>query len=157
MPCAISASVDARGAGAAGAVVAPDRLAGLGDHAEAVAADAGHVRLDHAEHRDRGHRRVGRIAARAQRLDRGERRQRMRGRRHALAGDDRRAARQMEVAAHAGRLRGKGAQFAGRSAQCMYSIQQRNGAAQMPSCRRLGKIHLTISNSPNPNQCFDAR
>ncbi len=40
--------------GAARAVIAPDRLAGLGDEGEAVAADAGHVRLDHGHDADRG-------------------------------------------------------------------------------------------------------
>jgi len=87
-------------AGAAGAVVAPDRLPRHVQHAEAIAADAGHLRLDHAQHRDRGHRRVGCVTARAQRLDGGKARQRVRGRGHALAGDDRRAARQLKVAAH---------------------------------------------------------
>jgi hypothetical protein len=41
-------------AGAAGAVVAPHRPARRVDHGEAIAADAGHVRLDHAQHRHRG-------------------------------------------------------------------------------------------------------
>jgi len=87
-------------AGAAGAVVTPDRLPRHVQHAEAIAADAGHLRLDHAQHRDRGDRRVGGVAAGAQRLDGGKARQRMRGGGHALAGDDRRAARELKIAAH---------------------------------------------------------
>ena len=46
-------------AGTAGAVIAPDRLSGHMQHAEAVPADAGHVRLDHAQDGHRGHRCVG--------------------------------------------------------------------------------------------------
>src|SRR5262249_30337118 len=87
-------------AGAAGTVVAPDRLPRHVQHAEAIAADARHLRLDDAQHGGRGHRRVGCVAAGAQRLDGGKARQGMRGRRHALAGDDRRAARQLKIAAH---------------------------------------------------------
>src|SRR5262249_47957495 len=49
---------------------------------------------------DRGHRRVGGVAAGAQRLDGGEAREGVRGGGHALAGDDRRAARQLKIAAH---------------------------------------------------------
>ena len=37
-----------------------------------TAADAGHLRLDHAQDRDRGDRRVGGVTAGAQRLDGGE-------------------------------------------------------------------------------------
>jgi len=87
-------------AGASGAVVTPDRLTRRLQHAEAIAADAGHLRLDHAQDRDRGDCRVGGVAAGAQRLDGGEARQRMRGRGHALASDDRRAAGQLKIAAH---------------------------------------------------------
>src|SRR5450631_647398 len=50
------------GAGAAGAVIAPDRLAQLRDQAIAIAADTGHVRLDHAQRRYRRHRGIRRAA-----------------------------------------------------------------------------------------------
>ena len=73
MPCASSFSVVTAARGAAGAVVAPHRLVRLRDQAEAVAADAGHGRLDHAQHRDRGDSRIGRGAAGFERLDRRER------------------------------------------------------------------------------------
>ena len=84
----------------AGAVIAPDRLSRLCHHAEAVAADTGHVRLDDAEHRHGGYRGVGCIAPVPQRIECGKARQRMRGRGHAVAGDDRRAPGQLKVAAH---------------------------------------------------------
>src|ERR1700680_5150986 len=58
--------IDARGAsqhfeahasaGPARSVVAPKRRPRLGYEAEAVAADAGHLRLDDSEHRNRGDR-----------------------------------------------------------------------------------------------------
>ncbi len=51
------------GSRAAGAVVAPQRRAGLCDDSEAVAADAGHVGLGDAERRHRRHRRIGCRAA----------------------------------------------------------------------------------------------
>jgi hypothetical protein len=87
-------------AGAAAAVVAPHRLAGLGDQREAVAADAGHVWFNHAEHRNCGDCGIDRVAAGTQDVDGRQRRERMRGRSHAVLGDDRRAAREMEVACH---------------------------------------------------------
>ena len=86
--------------GAPGAVVAPDRRVRLGNDAEAVAADAGHVRLDDAEHRNGGDGCVRCGAARAQRLDGGLRCQLMRRRRHCVARDGRRAAGQVEIACH---------------------------------------------------------
>src|SRR5664279_5195308 len=88
------------GAGAAGAVIAPDRLARLRDQAVAIAADAGHVRLAHAQRRYRRYRGIRRAAAGAQRVDSGQGRERMRGRRHAIAGDHGRAAGELEIAAH---------------------------------------------------------
>ncbi len=88
------------GTGPAAAVVAPDRLARLRDEREAIAADARHVRLDHAQHRDRGHGGIRRGAASAQDVDRRKSRQRMGRCRHAIAGDHRRAAGQLEVTAH---------------------------------------------------------
>ena len=45
---------------------------------KAIAADAGHVRLGHGEHRGGADRRIDRVAAGLQRVDRRERRQRMR-------------------------------------------------------------------------------
>ncbi len=93
--------IGGRGARAAGAVIAPDRFARLRHQRIAVAADAGAFRLDHAERGAGGDRGIRRRAAGAQRVDGGERRQRMRGRRHAFAGDDGRAAGQLEIAAHA--------------------------------------------------------
>ncbi len=88
------------GAGAAGAVIAPHRFARLRHQAVAIAANAGHMRLDHAQGRHCRHRRVGRAAAGAQRLDGGQGRQRVRGRRHAFAGNHGRAAGELEIAAH---------------------------------------------------------
>ena len=60
------------GAGAAGAVIAPHRLARLRHQAITIAADAGHMRLDHAQRRHRRHRGIGRVAAGAQRVDGGQ-------------------------------------------------------------------------------------
>ena len=82
----------------AGAVQRLHAARGRGVEGEAVAADAGHLRLDHAQHRDRRHRRVGRVAARAHHLQRRQRGERVRGRRHRLAGVGRRAARLVERA-----------------------------------------------------------
>ena len=65
---------------------------------EAVAADAGHVRLGDAQHRRGGERRVDGVAAGAQHVERGERRQWVRGGRHRLAGNRRRAAGLMKIA-----------------------------------------------------------
>ena len=65
---------------------------------EAVAADPGHRRLDHALNGDRRDRGVDGIAAGAQDIERRERRQRVRGRRHAVLGVGRGAAGQLEVA-----------------------------------------------------------
>ena len=88
-----------RGGGrAAGAVIAPHRLVGLRHETEAIAADAGHRRLDHAQHRDRRDRGVGGGAAGFERLDRREAGERMRGRGHSFARVDGRAAGQMEIA-----------------------------------------------------------
>ena len=89
-----------RRAGAAAAVVTPGRLAGLRDDAEAIAADAGALRLDHAEHGAGGDSGIGGVAAVAQHIDRGQRGERMRGRGHAGRGDYRRAAGQLKIAWH---------------------------------------------------------
>jgi hypothetical protein len=60
---------------AAGAVIGDDLALALRlDQRKAVAADAGRLRLDHAEQRAGRHRRVRRGAAGAQHLDRGQRR-----------------------------------------------------------------------------------
>ncbi|GCC45154.1 hypothetical protein chiPu_0029530, partial [Chiloscyllium punctatum] len=68
----------------AAGTVERDRRAGLRRiECEAVAADPGHLRLDHALHRDRRHRGIDGIAAGLQHLDRGKRCLRMRGRGHA--------------------------------------------------------------------------
>ena len=58
-------------AGPSRSVVAPNRRPRLGDQAEAVAADTGHLRFDDAEHRNRGDRGIRRITSGAERLDRG--------------------------------------------------------------------------------------
>ncbi len=65
---------------------------------EAVAADAGHGRLDHALHRHRRDRRVDRIAAGAQHVEGRQRRRRMRGRGHAMLGKSGRTAGALEIA-----------------------------------------------------------
>ncbi len=86
--------------GAPAAVVGPDRLIGPRQHAEAIAADPRHMRLDHAKHCHRRHCRIRGIAAGMQGLDRGEARQGVRGRSHSLAGDHRRPTGQLKVSAH---------------------------------------------------------
>jgi hypothetical protein len=86
--------------GTARAVIAPGGLIWFSQHHEAVAADAGHVRLDDAERRASGHRSVGRVAAVSQHVDCREARQWMRRRRHAGGRNDRRAARKLEISAH---------------------------------------------------------
>jgi hypothetical protein len=64
---------------------------------EAVAADPGHRRLDHALHRDRRDRSIDGVAAGAQDVERGERRRRMRRCRHAALAVGDRSPRQREV------------------------------------------------------------
>jgi len=54
------------GGAAARAVISPGGRPGLAHQAEAVSADAAHLRLEHAEHRGRRDRRVGRVATRLQ-------------------------------------------------------------------------------------------
>ena len=68
---AIQEPLDAGGGGrAAGAVIGDDLVAALGrDQHEAIAADAGHRRLDDAERRGGGDRGVDRVAAGAQDVD----------------------------------------------------------------------------------------
>ena len=83
---------------AAGAVVAPHRLVGLRHQAEAIAADAGHRGLDHAQHRHRSNCRIRRGAAGFERFDRREACERMRGRGHSFARINGRAAGQVEIA-----------------------------------------------------------
>ena len=87
-----------RGRRPARAVERHRQAAALGVKAEAIAADAGHGGFDDALHRHGREGRVHRIAAGFQDLDRGEGRQRMRGRRHAVFGDGERAAGKVEVA-----------------------------------------------------------
>ena len=89
-----------RRTGAAGSVIAPDRLAGPRHQTEAVAADAGHVRFADTGDRHRGDGRIGGGAAGAHDLHRGKRGERMRGRDHAAGGIGRRAAGQVEVTCH---------------------------------------------------------
>ena len=84
--------------GAAGAIVAPHRLIGLRYQAETVAADAGHRRLDHAQHRDRRDCGIGCGATGFQRFDCREASERVRGRSHPLARVNGRAAGQVEIA-----------------------------------------------------------
>src|SRR5258708_4060445 len=95
VPCAFSSASQAS--------IAPGTLTacgGGGEAGDAVAGEAGDGRLDQEEARNRRHRGVDRIAAGAQHVDGGEARQRMRGRSHAVACDDGRAAGQLEIAAH---------------------------------------------------------
>ena len=70
----------------------------LDDDGEAVAADPGHLRLDDRQRRRCRHRRIDGVAAALQYVDGRQRRQRMRGRRHAVLGIDGRAARTIETA-----------------------------------------------------------
>ena len=72
-----------RGRRPTGAVERHHAAAGQRQEHEAVAADPGHRRLDHALHGDRRHRGVDRVAAGAQDVERGARGRRMRCRRHA--------------------------------------------------------------------------
>jgi len=66
--------------------------------AEAVAADAGRLRLDHGQHGRRRNRRVQRVAAAAQHVECRQGGGRHGGRRHAVRREHRAAARQVEVA-----------------------------------------------------------
>ena len=69
----------------AGAVEGDDAARARGQEDEAVAADAGHLRLDHAERGDGGHGGVDGAGTGAQEVEGRQGRQRVRGRRHALA------------------------------------------------------------------------
>ena len=83
---------------AAGAVIGDDLALALRlDQRKAIAADAGRLRLDHAEQRAGRDRGVRRGAAGAHHVDRGQRRRRMRRRHHRVLGMDRRAAGEMEI------------------------------------------------------------
>ncbi len=84
---------------------------------KAVAADPGAFRLDDALHRHRRDRRIDRVAAGAQDVERGQRRERVRGRRHAVRRHRRRAAGYIEVA-HLSRLSRSSNWRAARAAQC---------------------------------------
>ena len=86
-----------RGRRPAGAVEGDDAAARRRQQHEAVAADAGHRRLDHALHGDGRDRGVDRVAAGAQHVERGQRRRRMRCRRHAALAVGDRPPRQREV------------------------------------------------------------
>ena len=83
---------------AARAVVAPYRRIRLRHEAEAVAADAGHRRLDHAQRRDSRDGSIGGRAASLEYVDRRDARERMGGRGHSLARVDGRAAGEMKIA-----------------------------------------------------------
>ena len=89
-----------RARGAAAAVQRQRVAPGRGVEHEAVAADAGHVGFGHALHRDRGQRRVDRVAAIHQHLEPRGRGQRMRGGDRRLARDQRRAPRLAEIPLH---------------------------------------------------------
>ena len=84
----------------------PEPLSAIGGAAlgrikhEAIAADAGHMRLDDAQHGDRGDGGVDRIAAGAQHVERGQGRERMRDAAMAMTGDGGGAA-GLEKVAHA--------------------------------------------------------
>jgi hypothetical protein len=91
-----------RGRGPAGAVEGDRQSAGRGIEDEAVAADAGHVRLRHAQQRAGGDRRVDGVAAGAQHLDGRQGGERVGGRRHALDAEGGRTRRLVEVAHHRG-------------------------------------------------------
>src|SRR5262249_2845986 len=78
----------------------------LCDHAEAIAANSGHMRLDHAKDCGGGDRSIGCVAAAAQGLDGSKARQWMRGGGDAVGGDDRRAAWQMKGGADGSGSRG---------------------------------------------------
>ena len=88
------------GLGRAAAGAERDQLlaAGLGDQREAVAADAGHLRLDHGEHGGGGDGRVDGVAALAQGFDGGQRGGGMGGRAHRPAPVHGRAPGEMEAA-----------------------------------------------------------
>src|SRR5215831_137299 len=93
--------VDAcRRSGAAGTVIPPNRRTGLRNEAEAIASDAGHMRLDDGKRSCCRDRSIGRRAARLEGLDGDLARQRMRGCRHAVAGKHRGAAWAVKVARH---------------------------------------------------------
>ena len=74
--------------GAAGAVDALRRASRLGDEHEGVAADPGHVRVDHGDRRGGGDHRLDRVAAGAKHLGARLGRRPMRGGDHALLADD---------------------------------------------------------------------
>jgi hypothetical protein len=82
----------------AGSVQPMERPVRLGEDDEAVAADAGHVRLDHAERRGSGDGGVDGIAAFLQHGERRHGGERMRCRGHAVFGIDRGATGQIECA-----------------------------------------------------------
>ena len=86
--------------GTSAAVVGPDWAARLSNHAEAIATDPGHMRLDDAEYRGGSDRGIGCVAAGTQGLDGSKTCQWMRSGDHSVAGDNRRAARQVKVAGH---------------------------------------------------------
>ena len=89
-----------RRTGAAGSVIAPDRLARPRHQTKAVASDAGHVRFADAGNRHRGDGRIGGTAAGAHDLHRCKRGERVRGCDHSAGGIGRRAAGQVEVTCH---------------------------------------------------------
>ena len=81
----------------AGAVDRDDLAVGGSVEAEAVAAESGRLRLDDREHGAGGDSGVDGVAAGAQDLDRGQRGDRHRGRRHAVCGVDGAASVLMEI------------------------------------------------------------
>ncbi len=92
--------VDRGGGRCAAGAIQREHLAGAGRRiqAEAVAADAGRLRLDHAQHGGCRHRGVQRIAAGAQHIERGQRGGRHRGGGHAVRRIDRAAAGEVVIA-----------------------------------------------------------
>ena len=95
---------------ATGAVIGNHPAAGRRVEHETIAADPGHLRLDDGEHRRGRNRRIHRVAAGFQRVDGGQRGERVRRRRHAAGSVYGRPSRQFEIAhCHASLSRATGA------------------------------------------------
>ena len=96
-PCGFQPIGISPGAGAPRAIEAQHGAIGLADEDEAVAADAGHVRLGEAENGRGGDGRINRIAALAQHINGGKGGQRRRGGGHAVGAEGQRTSRLVEI------------------------------------------------------------